>query len=140
MSLFEFPPTPSNPLGYHHILFPTPSVKVSPIVLGGISIGSSWSSFFGMNEGPFSLLHTYLSPGGNFIDTSNIYNSKDSKRLIGEWMESRGVRDQIVIDTKYSAGYKGHDQSIQLYSNYTDNSAKSMHINVRDSLKKCRIN
>ena len=138
MSLFQSPPKPSNPLAYHRILSPTASVKVSPIALGGISIGSSWSSIFGKNEDPSKLLDAYFSIGGNFIDTSNVYNSEDSERLIGEWMESRSNRDQMVLATKYTAGYKGHDSSVQLQSNYTGNSAKSMHISVRDSLKKLR--
>ena len=138
MSLFQGPPKPSDPLGWHRILSPTASVKVSPIALGGISIGSSWSSVFGKNEDPFALLDAYFDLGGNFIDTSNVYNSEDSERLIGEWMEKREVRDQMVIATKYTAGYKGGDDSIKLKSNYVGNSAKSLHISLRESLAKLR--
>jgi aryl-alcohol dehydrogenase-like predicted oxidoreductase len=91
------------------------------------------------NEEPFKLLDEYYSLGGNFIDTSSIYNFEKSERLIGEWMEKRGVRDQMVIATKYSSGYKGYSRKeVPLQSNYTGNSAKSMHISVRDSLKKLR--
>jgi aryl-alcohol dehydrogenase-like predicted oxidoreductase len=139
MSLFASPPKPQTPLGYHRILSPTASVKVSPIALGGISIGSSWSEIFGQNEDPFTLLDTYFSLGGNFIDTSNTYNSEDSEKLIGEWMEKRGTRDQMVVATKYTAGYRGYNRANEpLQSNFTGNSAKSMHISVRDSLKKLR--
>lgn len=54
-------------------------------------------------------------------------------------MEQRDVRDQMVIATKYTAGYKAYDrESLPFQSNYTGNSAKSMHISVRDSLKKLR--
>jgi len=139
MSFFAPPPKPSTPLGYHRILSPTAAVKVSPIALGGISIGSSWSELFGQNEDPFTLLDTYFSLGGNFIDTSNIYNSEDSEKLIGEWMEKRGNRDQMVVATKYSAGYRAYNREKEpMQSNFTGNSAKSMHISVRDSLKKLR--
>ena len=138
MSLFQSPPKPTNPLGWHRVLSPTASIKVSPIALGGISIGSSWSSVFGKNEDSLKLLDAYFELGGNFIDTSNTYNSEDSERLIGEWMESRGLRDQMVIATKYTAGYKGHDSNVKLQSNYTGNSAKSMHVSVRDSLRKLK--
>jgi aryl-alcohol dehydrogenase-like predicted oxidoreductase len=139
MSFFASPPKPQSPLGYHRILSPTAAVKVSPICLGGISIGSSWSEIFGQNEEPDSLLDAYFSLGGNFIDTSNTYNSEDSERLIGEWMEKRGNRDQMVIATKYTAGYRAYNREKEpLQSNYTGNSAKSMHISVRDSLKKLR--
>lgn len=139
MSFFAAPPKPKTPLGYHRILSPTAAVKVSPIALGGISIGSSWSELFGQNQDPFSLLDTYLSLGGNFIDTSNTYNSEDSEKLIGEWMEKRGIRDQIVVATKYSAGYRAYNREKEpLQSNFSGNSAKSMHISVRDFLKKLR--
>ena len=137
MSFFQGPPKPSSLLGYHRILSPTAAVKVSPICLGGISIGSAWSEIFGKNEEPSSLLDAYYSLGGNFIDTSNVYNAEDSERLIGEWMEKRGVRDQMVIATKYTAGYRAHNREKEpLQSNFTGNSAKSMHLSVRDSLKK----
>ncbi|KAF7188323.1 Norsolorinic acid reductase A [Pseudocercospora fuligena] len=139
MAMFEPPPKPTNPIGLHRILSPTASVKVSPICLGGISIGSSWSSAFGKNDEPFDLLDAYYQMGGNFIDTSNTYCSEDSERLIGDWMHQRGIRDQMVIATKYSAGYKAYDRTnIPLQSNYTGNSAKSMHVSVRDSLHKLK--
>lgn len=139
MSFFQPPPKPETALGYHRILSPTASVKVSPIALGGISIGNSWSELFGQNEDPFSLLDAYFSLGGNFIDTSNIYCHENSERLIGEWMEKRGNRDQMVIATKYSASYRAWNfKNEPLQSNFTGNSAKSMHVSVRDSLKKLR--
>lgn len=139
MSFFEPPPKPPTLLAYHRILSPTASVKVSPLCLGGISIGSSWSEIFGQNEDPFSLLDAFFSLGGNFIDTSNTYNGEDSERLIGEWMEARSNRDQMVVATKYTAGYRAYNRAQEpIQSNYTGNSAKSMHISVRDSLKKLR--
>jgi aryl-alcohol dehydrogenase-like predicted oxidoreductase len=139
MSFFESPPKPRHPLEWHRILSPTAGVKVSPLCLGGISIGSSWSEIFGKNEEPFSLLDAYYDIGGNFVDTSNTYCGEDSEKLIGEWMEKRGVRDQMVIATKYSAGYKAYDKkNIRFQSNYTGNNAKSMYVSVRDSLKKLR--
>lgn len=141
MSPFDSPPKPTKPLAYHRILSPTCSVKVSPLCLGGISIGSSWSSAFGENEEPFSLLDAYYSAGGNFIDTANTYNSEASESLIGEWMEKRGNRDEMVIATKYSAGYKSYvrgEKPDLFQSNFTGNSAKSLHISLRDSLKKLK--
>lgn len=139
MSFFNPPPKPESPLGWHRILSPSASVRVSPICLGGISIGSEWGELFGQNEDAFELLDAYFSLGGNFIDTSNIYNAENSERLIGEWMENRGVRDQMVIATKYTAGYRVHNSPNEPFqSNFTGNSAKSMHISVRDSLGKLK--
>jgi aryl-alcohol dehydrogenase-like predicted oxidoreductase len=94
---------------------------------------------YGKNDDPSALLDAFFSLGGNFIDTSNTYNSEDSERLIGEWMEKRGIRDQMVVATKYSAGYRAYNRAQEpLQANFTGNSAKSMHISVRDSLKKLR--
>ncbi|KAH7380023.1 NADP-dependent oxidoreductase domain-containing protein [Pyrenochaeta sp. MPI-SDFR-AT-0127] len=139
MDPFAPPPKPETALGWHRTLSPTANVKVSPIALGGISIGNSWSKLFGKSEDPFSLLDTYYHLGGNFIDTANTYNSEDSEKLIGEWMEKRGVRDQMVIATKYGAGYRAYNRDNEpLQSNFTGPSAKSMHISVRDSLRKLR--
>ncbi|KAH6137750.1 hypothetical protein HBI68_228980 [Parastagonospora nodorum] len=139
MDPFAPPPKPKTALGWHRVLSPTANVKVSPIVLGGISIGNSWSKLFGKSEDPFSLLDAYYDLGGNFIDTANTYNSEESEKLIGEWMEKRGVRDQMVVATKFGAGYRAHKHEKEpLQSNFTGPSAKSMHISVRDSLRKLR--
>ncbi|EKG22489.1 Aldo/keto reductase [Macrophomina phaseolina MS6] len=137
---FQPPPKPTLPLAWHRILSPTASVRVSPVALGGISIGSAWSSYFGYNEEAFSLLDTFHSLGGNFIDTSNDYNAGESERLIGEWMESRLVRDQMVIGTKFSSGYMRYQRDhVPLHqSNFTGNSAKSLHVSVNQSLRNLR--
>lgn len=41
--------------------------------------------------------------GGNFIDTANTYQNEESELWLGEWMESRGVRDEMIIATKVSS-------------------------------------
>jgi aryl-alcohol dehydrogenase-like predicted oxidoreductase len=139
MFFFAPPPKPETPLGWHRILSPTASVKVSPIALGGISFGNEWSELFGKSEDTDSLLDTFFSLGGNFIDTSNTYNSESSEKLLGEWMEKRGTRDQMVIATKYGAGYRAYNKEKEpMQSNFTGCSAKSMHVSVRDSLRKLR--
>ena len=53
-------------LGWHRVLSPTANVKVSPIALGGISIGNSWSNLFGKGEDPFSLLNAYFELSGDY--------------------------------------------------------------------------
>jgi aryl-alcohol dehydrogenase-like predicted oxidoreductase len=67
-------------------------------------------------EEAFALMDSFYDLGGNFIDTyatsvliydtlfscltisrrANNYQEGDSERWIGEWMESRGNRDQMV--------------------------------------------
>lgn len=54
-------------------------------------------------------------------------------------MQERGIRDQMVVATKYTVGYKNHDhETWKLQSNYGGNSVKSMHISVRESLQKLK--
>ncbi|RYP26992.1 hypothetical protein DL767_007855 [Monosporascus sp. MG133] len=110
MLLFQPPPKPVTPLVYHRVLSPTASVKASPVCLGGISVGNKLSELFGDSENPVKLLDEFYVQGGNFIDTSNTYNDENSEQLIGEWIRKRGVRDQVVIATKYSAGYRAYNR------------------------------
>jgi aryl-alcohol dehydrogenase-like predicted oxidoreductase len=51
----------------------------------------------------FAVLDAYVEAGGNFIDTADTYmrpNMGTSERIIGEWMASRGNRDELIIATK----------------------------------------
>lgn len=54
-------------------------------------------------ETVFEILDFFYDNGGNFIDTSNNYQDEQSETWVGEWMEQRGVRDQMVVATKVSA-------------------------------------
>ncbi|KAL4968930.1 NADP-dependent oxidoreductase domain-containing protein [Aspergillus stella-maris] len=139
MSLFSPPPKPSTPLALHRTLSPTASVKVSPICLGGISLGNEWSELFGQSEDPFKLLDEFYSQGGNFIDTANVYNNGRSEEFIGQWMETRGLRDQMVVATKFSSQWRAHAREEEkIQSNFSGNSAKSLFVSLRASLRKLR--
>ena len=74
MSLWPTPPPPKTGLGRYRLLSPNAGVHVSPIQLGGMSIGDKWASL-GMGsmdkESSFKLLDAYFDNGGNFIDTAN---------------------------------------------------------------------
>lgn len=50
-------------------------------------------------------------------------------------MESRGVRDEMVLATKYTSSYTGGDQN-KISSNFLGNNTKSMRLSVEASLKK----
>ena len=102
-SLWSIAPPPPNKLGIHRPLCPLAGVHVSPICLGGMSIGDKWAQY-GMGAmdkaSSFKLLDAFYEAGGNFIDTANAYQDESSEEFIGEWMEQRGIRDQIVLATK----------------------------------------
>ena len=60
-------------------------------------------------EESIGVLDAYAAHGGNFIDSADMYSEwvpgnsgHDSEAIIGEWMKSKGNRDQMVIATKVS--------------------------------------
>ncbi|KIK71472.1 hypothetical protein GYMLUDRAFT_211759 [Collybiopsis luxurians FD-317 M1] len=142
MSFLQPAPEPPSKLGVYRVLSPRAGVRVSPICLGAMSIGDKWNEvgFMGSmdKESSFKLLDAYYEMGGNFIDTANNYQHESSEEFIGEWMEKRGIRDEIVVATKYTINFKMGNSSIRQKVNYTGNNAKSLHISVEASLKKLR--
>jgi len=58
--------------------------------------------------------------------------------FIGEWAENRGIRDQLVIATKYSGHYKLNRDDIPIKINYVGNNLKNLNVSVEASLKKLR--
>ncbi|WP_431279341.1 aldo/keto reductase [Leifsonia poae] len=79
-------------------------LSVFPLSLGGNVFG--WTAD---RETSFAVLDGYVAGGGNFIDTADGYSAwvpgntgGDSERILGEWFEARGNRDDIVIATKVS--------------------------------------
>jgi aryl-alcohol dehydrogenase-like predicted oxidoreductase len=67
-------PKPSSRLARYRVLSPNAGVHVSPLQLGGMSIGDKWEKF-GMGSmdkaSSFKLLDAFYEAGGNFIDTAN---------------------------------------------------------------------
>lgn len=94
--------SPNNGLGYHRILSPSAGIRVSPLCLGTMNFGEAWKGFMGEcgKETAFEIMDHFYENGGNFIDTANNYQQEESEKWIGEWMESRSVRDQMVVATK----------------------------------------
>ncbi|EIM83814.1 Aldo/keto reductase [Stereum hirsutum FP-91666 SS1] len=76
--------------------------------------------------------------GGNFIDTANSYQDESSEEFIGEWMDTRKNRDQMVVATKYTSNYKRASEEHKQKITFVGNNVKSMHISVEASLKKLR--
>ncbi|KAA6220986.1 aldo/keto reductase [Streptomyces albofaciens JCM 4342] len=81
------------------------SLSVSPLSLGGNVFG--WSAD---EPQSFAVLDAYVAGGGNFIDTADVYSAwvpgnkgGESETVIGNWLASRGNRDQVVIATKVGA-------------------------------------
>ncbi|KAI0161007.1 aldo/keto reductase [Hypoxylon sp. FL1284] len=137
MAPLPMAPPPQSPLARYRVLSPTASVRVSPLCLGGMSFGDAWSDYMGACDQKTTdeILDFFYEQGGNFIDTSNNYQAEQSEAWIGEWMKKRGVRDQMVIATKYTTNFRGY-RSDELMINYQGNGAKSLMVSVNASLKK----
>ncbi|KIX98651.1 uncharacterized protein Z520_05952 [Fonsecaea multimorphosa CBS 102226] len=133
-------PLPRSVLGRHRLLSPTASVHVSPLCLGGMNFGDAWSSIMGecSKETAFEILDYFYEMGGNFIDTANNYQAEQSETWIGEWLALHGPyrRDEMVIATKYTSGYKVFSEPHLQQSNFGANSTKSLVLSVEASLKK----
>ncbi|OTA98946.1 hypothetical protein M426DRAFT_325552 [Hypoxylon sp. CI-4A] len=132
-----FRPPPKSLLIRHRQLAPSASVRVSPLCLGAMTFGQKQADRYGeiTKEEAFNILDTFYSNGGNFIDTANAYQHGQSEEWVGEWMASRGNRDEMVIATKYSAPWQS-DHADKIQSNFIGNSSKSMKVSVEASLKK----
>jgi aryl-alcohol dehydrogenase-like predicted oxidoreductase len=72
---------------------------VSPLALGTMTFGTPrWGSADDVSE---SIFQAYVEAGGNFIDTADVYAKGRSEELVGSYVASRGLRDQLVLATKF---------------------------------------
>lgn len=73
-SILVPPPFPPTALGRYRPLGASAGVFVSPLCLGGMSIGDKWAKF-GMGamdkKSSVELLDAFYEAGGNFIDTAS---------------------------------------------------------------------
>ncbi|KAI0466825.1 norsolorinic acid reductase [Xylaria cf. heliscus] len=137
MSFLPVAPPPKSPLARYRILSPTASVRVSPLCLGGMNFGDAWKQNMGACDQNTTnqILDFFYDNGGNFIDTSSNYQFEESEIWIGEWMKKRGVRDQMVIATKYTTNYRANRDD-EILINFQGNGTKSLHVSVNRSLQK----
>ena len=70
-------------------------LRVSEICLGTQTFG------WGADEATaHTLANRFVEAGGNFFDTSNIYNEGQSETMLGSWLKKRGDRSRLVIASK----------------------------------------
>ena len=79
-----------------------PAIGGLPLVLGGNVFG--WTA---KGDDGFAVLDAFYEAGGRMIDTADVYSAwipgnkgGESEALIGQWLESRGVRKDMLIHTK----------------------------------------
>ena len=77
-------------------------LRIAPIVFGGNVFG--WTADRATS---FALLDAFVDAGFNCIDTADVYSrwapghsGGESETIIGEWLQRRGRRDDVIIATK----------------------------------------
>jgi aryl-alcohol dehydrogenase-like predicted oxidoreductase len=76
-------------------------LRVSRLSLGTMTFGTEWG--WGADEDTArQLFNTYVDAGGNFIDTADGYTNGTSEAWIGKFVTERGLRDRVVIATKFT--------------------------------------
>lgn len=81
---------------------PWTDLDLFPLALGGNVFG--WTAD---ERQSFAVLDAYAAAGGNHVDTADVYASwvegnsgGESETIIGDWMRSRGNRDEVLVATK----------------------------------------
>jgi aryl-alcohol dehydrogenase-like predicted oxidoreductase len=76
-------------------------LRVSPLCLGTMTFGTEWG--WGSEEKTArEVFDSYLAVGGNFLDTADAYTSGHSEELVGKFIAERGLRDRVVLATKFT--------------------------------------
>src|SRR5258708_2371271 len=77
-------------------------LKVSALCLGTMQWG--WTAD---EQTAFAVMDAFAEHGGNFLDTADFYSrwipghkGGESEEIIGQWMQSRRNRDNIIVATK----------------------------------------
>ncbi|KAJ3169795.1 hypothetical protein HDU88_000433 [Geranomyces variabilis] len=129
-----------SPLARYRLLSPKAAVRVSPICLGSLNFGTAWSGNMGAScldrERSFEILDAWFAAGGNYIDTANGYQSGESEQCLGEWIQERGIRDQLVLSTKF--GMQFHPDAVKspIRVNFAGDHKKSMRLSLKSSLER----
>lgn len=84
-----------------YVLLGRSGLRVSPLCLGTMTFGTDWG--WGADEASArALFDRYLDAGGNFVDTADGYTSGRSETWLGNMIRERGVRDKVVLATKFT--------------------------------------
>ena len=85
----------------HYYTLGNSGLRVSRLALGTMTFGTDWG--WGTDKaGAAELFDTYVDAGGNLIDTADLYTNGESERWVGEFVKQRGLRDRMVIATKFT--------------------------------------
>ncbi|GAA1986718.1 aldo/keto reductase [Microbacterium pumilum] len=72
--------------------------KIFPLILGGAEFG--WNVDL---ESSHEILDAYVELGGNAVHTADSFSGGRSEHIIGQWLRSRGLRDEVVLAVRIGA-------------------------------------
>ena len=76
-------------------------LRVSRLALGTMTFGDNWG-WGAAEDTARAMFDRYLDAGGNFFDTADLYTDGASEELLGRFVAEAGVRDRVVLSTKFS--------------------------------------
>ena len=83
------------------------TIPETDLVVHELCLGTNVFGWSADERQSHAVLDAYRGHGGNFLDTADVYSSwiegnvgGESETIIGNWMKSRGNRNEIVIATK----------------------------------------
>ncbi|CAN5518575.1 aldo/keto reductase [soil metagenome] len=105
----------------------TSDLEIFPLALGGNVFG--WTADKATS---FDVLDAFTAGGGNFVDSADVYSSwvpgnsgGESETIIGEWMQARGNRADVIVATK-----------VGMLATVKGTSRSSVRTGVEDSLRR----
>ncbi|MGB7955573.1 MAG: aldo/keto reductase, partial [Candidatus Nitrosopolaris sp.] len=106
-------------------------LRVSELCLGTMTFGEDWGSMLpgASKEESKKIFDFFVSKGGNFIDTANVYQKGTSEKYVGEFISSE--RERFVVATKYTQNMTNPDDP-----NASGNHRKNPVQSVEASLKR----
>ncbi|WP_129660712.1 aldo/keto reductase [Rothia uropygialis] len=113
---------------------PRTDISVFPINLGGNTFG--WTSD---RQQSFDVLDAFVTAGGNFIDTADVYSAwaeghsgGESETVLGEWLKARDNRSDIIIATKAGSHPEHSGQARETVFAAIDDSLKRLQTDYVD--------
>src|SRR5215468_461813 len=104
-------------------------LRVSPLTLGTMTFGTEWG--WGSEETTArAIFNRYLEAGGNVLDTADGYTNGKSEELIGKFIHEGGLRDRVVLATKFTFGAEPGNP------NAGGNGRKNIHRALEGSLRR----
>src|SRR6478609_7477591 len=89
-------PIQGAPIGSHvRVSLGDGGPEVFPMILGGAEFG--WNVDL---ESSHDILDAYVELGGNAVHTADSFAGGRSEHIIGQWLRSRGLRDEIVLGVR----------------------------------------